>query len=409
LSLTLMPVLRARLNEKFARGAENQALLVEAITGIQTVKASALEPAMAKRWDNQLAAYVSASFKTSTLASYGHEGINLIGKIVGAATLWYGARLVMEQELSVGQFIAFNMFAQRVAQPIMRMAQLWTDFQQTGISMARLGDILNTGTEAPPSTAAQLPPLKGRIQLDRVTFRYRAEAPPVMHTVSLDIRAGEVIGTYVVNVTTDVVTENAGEGTDTVLSAVTLTLGNNVENLTLTGSNTINATGNALNNTLLGNSGANVLTGAAGDDIYNGGAGNDTFTDSVTTSNDTYQWGTGSGLDTLTDAGGSLDHVDLNAGIAKSQLKFVKSANDLQLSVIGQNDKLTIKNWYVGTANQIEEFRLSDGSMVMASEVQGLLSALAAIVPMDSTTLPVKTGFIDLPISNPLVPPQAWM
>lgn len=199
LSLTLMPILRARLNEKFARGAENQALLVEAVTGIQTVKASALEPAMARRWDGQLAAYVSASFKTSTLASYGHEGINLIGKIVGAATLWYGARLVMDGQLNgsgltVGQFVAFNMFAQRVAQPIMRMAQLWTDFQQTGISMARLGDILNTRTEVPPSTAAQLPPLKGRIQLDQVTFRYRPEAPPVMHAVSLDIRAGEVIG-----------------------------------------------------------------------------------------------------------------------------------------------------------------------------------------------------------------------
>ncbi|HZE91683.1 MAG TPA: type I secretion system permease/ATPase [Rhizobacter sp.] len=194
LSLTLVPILRARLNEKFARGAENQSLLVETITGIQTVKASALEPAIAKRWDDQLAAYVSASFKTSTLASYGHEGINLIGKVIGAATLWYGARLVMDQQLSVGQFVAFNMFAQRVAQPIMRMAQLWTDFQQTGISMARLGDILNTRTEVPPTAAAQLPPLKGRIQFDAVTFRYRPEAPPVLHGLSLDVRAGEVIG-----------------------------------------------------------------------------------------------------------------------------------------------------------------------------------------------------------------------
>jgi subfamily B ATP-binding cassette protein HlyB/CyaB len=194
LSLTLVPILRARLNEKFARGAENQALLVEAVTGIQTVKASALEPALAKRWDDQLAAYVSASFKTQTLASYGHEGINLIGKLVSAATLWYGARLVMDQQLTVGQFVAFNMFAQRVAQPIMRMAQMWTDFQQTGISMARLGDILNTRTEVPPMAAAQLPPLKGRIQFDQVTFRYRPEAPPVLHTLSLEVRAGEVIG-----------------------------------------------------------------------------------------------------------------------------------------------------------------------------------------------------------------------
>jgi subfamily B ATP-binding cassette protein HlyB/CyaB len=194
LSLVIVPILRARLDEKFARGAENQALLVETVTGIQTVKASALEPATAKRWDDQLAAYVSASFRTSTLASYGHEGINLIGKLVGAVTLWYGAKLVMDQQLSVGQFVAFNMFAQRVAQPIMRMAQLWTDFQQTGISMARLGDILNTRTEVPPTAAAQLPPLKGAIQFDQVSFRYRPEAPPVLHTLSLAIRPGEVIG-----------------------------------------------------------------------------------------------------------------------------------------------------------------------------------------------------------------------
>ena len=86
------------------------------------------------------------------------------------------------------------MFAQRVAQPIMRMAQLWTDFQQTGISVARLGDILNTRTEVPPAAAAQLPPLKGRIQFDGVTFRYRPEAPPVLQALSLDVKAGEVIG-----------------------------------------------------------------------------------------------------------------------------------------------------------------------------------------------------------------------
>src|SRR5690606_9978467 len=174
--------------------AENQALLVETITGMQTVKATALEPQMARRWDNQLAAYVSASFKTQTLATWANEGINLIGKLVNAATLWFGAKLVMDQELTVGQFVAFNMFAGRVSQPIMRMAQMWTEFQQTGISMERLGDILNTRTEVPPSTAAQLPTLKGRITLDQVTFRYRPEAAHVLQGVSLDICPGEVIG-----------------------------------------------------------------------------------------------------------------------------------------------------------------------------------------------------------------------
>jgi len=194
LILSVVPVLRGRLNEKFARGAENQAMLVETITGIQTVKANALEPAMARRWDNQLAAYVSASFKTQTLATWANEGINLIGKLINAATLWFGAKLVMDHDLSVGQFVAFNMFAGRVSQPIMRMAQMWTEFQQTGIAMERLGDILNTRTEVPPSTAAQLPPIKGRITLDKVTFRYRPEAAPVLHDVGFDIRPGEVIG-----------------------------------------------------------------------------------------------------------------------------------------------------------------------------------------------------------------------
>lgn len=194
LSLLLVPVLRRRLDEQFARSAENQALLVETITGIQTVKAAALEPGFSRRWDQQLASYVSAGFKTRHLASLGQEGIGFIGKIVNAATLWYGAHLVMGNELTVGQFVAFNMFAGRVAQPIMRMAQLWSDFQQTGVSVARLGDILNTRTEAASSNAAQLPPVQGRVALEQVVFRYRPESQPVLNGLSLELRPGEVLG-----------------------------------------------------------------------------------------------------------------------------------------------------------------------------------------------------------------------
>ncbi len=194
LSLIVSPILRRRLDVKFARGAENQAMLVETVTGIQTVKAAALEPGFGRRWDNQLAAYVQASFRTQTLASVAHEGVNLIGKLVNAATLWYGAHLVMANTLTVGQFVAFTMFAQRVAQPIMRMAQLWTDFQQTGVSVARLGDILNTRTEVFSAGAMQLPPIKGRVTLEQIRFRYRPDGPLVLAGLDLDIRAGEVIG-----------------------------------------------------------------------------------------------------------------------------------------------------------------------------------------------------------------------
>ncbi len=194
LSLAVVPVLRTRLDEKFARGAESQALLVEGITGIQTVKAGALEPQLARRWDEQLAAYVSASFRSGTLATGAHESVNLIGKLVNAAMLWLGAQLVMDGALTVGMFVAFNMFAGRVAQPIMRIAQMWSDFQQTGLSMRRLADILNTRTEVPPSSAVQLPALQGRITLNSVSFRYRPEAAPVLHDIQLDIHPGEVIG-----------------------------------------------------------------------------------------------------------------------------------------------------------------------------------------------------------------------
>ena len=194
LSLVISPVLRRRLDTQFARGAENQTMLVETVTGIQTVKASALEPAFGRRWDKLLAAYVLASFRTRNLASLAHEGVGLIGKLVNAATLWYGAHLVMANALTVGQFVAFTMFAQRVAQPVMRMAQLWTDFQQTAVSVARLGDILNTRTEAAGTSAMQMPSIKGRITLDQVRFRYQPDGPHILQGIDLDILPGQVVG-----------------------------------------------------------------------------------------------------------------------------------------------------------------------------------------------------------------------
>lgn len=193
-SLVITPVLRARLNESFARGAENQAFLVETVNGIDTLKSMAVEPQITRKWDNQLAAYVSAGFKTQTLSTLANESVSLIGKLVTVATLWLGARLVIDGQLSVGQLIAFNMLAGRVAQPIMRLAQLWTNFQQTGVSVQRLGDILNTRTEMSQATRSALPTLKGRVEFDQVHFRYRPDGSEVLRSVSLVIGAGEVIG-----------------------------------------------------------------------------------------------------------------------------------------------------------------------------------------------------------------------
>ncbi|MBI3524412.1 MAG: type I secretion system permease/ATPase [Betaproteobacteria bacterium] len=194
LSALITPLLRARLHEKFNRGAQNQAFLVETINGIDTLKAMAVEPQMTRRWDNQQAAYVAAGFRTTALSTWAHEGVALVGKLVTVVTLWLGAGLVIKGELTVGQFIAFNMLAGRVATPVMRLAQLWTDFQQTGISVQRLGDILNARTETAHTERSTMPPLVGRIEFDQVIFRYRPDAPEVLRGISLAIEPGEVVG-----------------------------------------------------------------------------------------------------------------------------------------------------------------------------------------------------------------------
>jgi subfamily B ATP-binding cassette protein HlyB/CyaB len=194
LSILVTPLLRARLHEKFNRGAENQAFLVETVSAMDTVKAMAVEPQFTRHWDNQLAAYVASAFRSNTVATFAHEGVNLIGKLVTVVTLWMGARLVMHGDLSVGQLIAFNMLAGRVSQPIMRLAQLWTDFQQVGISMQRLGDILNTPMEAGQASRMSLPAIVGRVEFERVSFRYRPDGAEILRDVSLVVEPGQIIG-----------------------------------------------------------------------------------------------------------------------------------------------------------------------------------------------------------------------
>ncbi|KML46652.1 peptidase C39 [Burkholderia cepacia] len=193
ISIGITPTLRARLDEKFARSADNQSFLVETVSGVETVKSMAVEPQFTRRWDNQLAGYVAASFRVSTLGSIGQQLIQLVGKLVTLVTLFLGAKFVIDGKLSVGQLIAFNMMSQHVAAPVLRLAQLWQDFQQVGISMSRLGDILNTRSELPKSRQA-LPPVRGEISFQHIRFRYRPDGPTILDNVSLEIAAGDVVG-----------------------------------------------------------------------------------------------------------------------------------------------------------------------------------------------------------------------
>lgn len=195
ISIGITPGLRRRVEEKFRRGAANQAFLVEAIAGVETLKSMAVEPQMRQRWEEQLAGYARASFRTVVLGMFGSQSVQLVSKLVTALTLWLGAHLVIAGELSVGQLIAFNMLAGQVSGPILRLAQLWQDFQQMRISVERLGDVLNTPVEPGLSAGCPtLPSVRGRIQFERVTFRYRPDAPEVLRDVTLDIRPGEVVG-----------------------------------------------------------------------------------------------------------------------------------------------------------------------------------------------------------------------
>ena len=195
ISAVATPLFRGRLNEKFRRGAENQAFLVESITGIQTLKAMAVEPQMNRRWEEQLASYVSASFRVISLGNVTSQAVQLVNHLVTVAILFFGAKLVIEGSLTVGELVAFNMLANRVSMPVLRIAQIWQDFHQARLSVERLGDILNTRPE--PATGAGravLPPIRGAVTFDHVGFRYRVDGPEILHDISFDVPAGQVVG-----------------------------------------------------------------------------------------------------------------------------------------------------------------------------------------------------------------------
>lgn len=195
ISAAATPLFRRRLDEKFRRGAENQAFLVESLAGVETLKSMAIEPQMQRRWEEQLAGYVAASFRVISLGNTASQCVQFISKVVTAGVLFFGAKLVIDGELTVGELVAFNLLAGRVSAPVLRLAQIWQDFHQARLSVERLGDILNTPAEPTfnPGRAA-LPGIRGDIVLEHVTFRYRVDGPEVLHDVTFDVQAGQIIG-----------------------------------------------------------------------------------------------------------------------------------------------------------------------------------------------------------------------
>lgn len=195
LSLFFTPILRARIDERFRRGAENQCFLVEAVSGVETVKSLAVEPQMQRRWEQQLAAYVSSGFRASHINNIAGQLVQLVQKTTLALTLWIGASLVMKGELSVGQLIAFNMLSGRVTQPILRLSQLWQNFQQAKISMDKLSDILNNPAENPANLSkGSMPAINGDVEFKDITFRYLPNGPEILKKMNFKVAAGQKIG-----------------------------------------------------------------------------------------------------------------------------------------------------------------------------------------------------------------------
>lgn len=189
------PIFRMRLNEKFNYGAEQQSFLVETVSGVHTVKSFALEPKIQEKWEGISAKYTGANFKTSILAGNANALGQLIQRISDIIILCFGAFLVMDRQITVGELIAFRMLSGRVSGPILRLVQLWQDFQQINVSVKRLGDIFSTRTEPVVSASkAPLPPILGRIAFEGVRFRYRPDGPETIRNMSFNIEPGKIVG-----------------------------------------------------------------------------------------------------------------------------------------------------------------------------------------------------------------------
>ncbi|MFZ2967565.1 MAG: type I secretion system permease/ATPase [Sulfuricurvum sp.] len=194
LYLLITPELRRRLEEKFQMGAQSNAYLVEAVTGVQTVKSLALEGSMQRKWEDYLANYVNAGFALSNLSNILGGVSTALQKLLTISMLYIGVTLVLEGKMSVGQLIAFQMFAGQFTGPVLRLVNLWNEFQQTLLSVDRIGDILNTPTEQTNDKAITLPSIQGNVHLDTIFFSYSPDTPAVLKGVNAQIPMGSSVG-----------------------------------------------------------------------------------------------------------------------------------------------------------------------------------------------------------------------
>ena len=194
LYLLITPELRRRLEEKFQMGANSNSYLVEAVTGIQAVKSLSVEGSMFRRWEEKLGNYIKASFKLAITGNFAGSFSGLLQKLMTISLLYAGVLLVIENKLTVGQLIAFQMFAGQFSAPVLRLVNLWSEFQQTLLAVDRIGDILNSPAEAQNKNAVTLQNVRGDIKIENLSFRYNPDTPMVLDRINLEIKAGQRVG-----------------------------------------------------------------------------------------------------------------------------------------------------------------------------------------------------------------------
>ncbi|MBD2259381.1 peptidase domain-containing ABC transporter [Pseudanabaena sp. FACHB-2040] len=188
------PLLREWLNESFNRRADSQSFLLETITGIHAVKAHTAQRPTRDRWEGLFARYVNTSFRADTLANVDGHVAQFLTHLSEILILFFGAKLVIDQQFTIGSLVAFQMLSGQAIGPILRLAQLWEDFQRVALSVSRIGMILNTTPEGTAEAGLVLPPLQGQITFEKVSFQYPTAEEPVLRGISFDIEPGMFVG-----------------------------------------------------------------------------------------------------------------------------------------------------------------------------------------------------------------------
>ncbi|MEM7580340.1 MAG: peptidase domain-containing ABC transporter [Mastigocoleus sp.] len=197
LTIVVSPIVRRQLRTKAEKNAQTQSYLVEVLSGILTVKAQNLELRSRWKWQERYANYVSAGFKTVATSTTAGSLSNFLNKLSGLLVLWVGAYLVLEGQLTLGQIIAFRIIASYVTAPLLRLTQLWQNFQETALSLERLGDILDTPAEEDLSDRnnnISMPTIKGAVKYENVSFRFNPNGPQQLKNINLEFSAGQFVG-----------------------------------------------------------------------------------------------------------------------------------------------------------------------------------------------------------------------